>query len=215
MAAISHDSLLGIGGDFNMVFLMFTLKVGKQYLWLICLMFNTFDYDVWFFFEGHQQLIKKNTFSYRKKPETTLESATSGVCLGKTSMNVVVLTCFQKGAVWQAFGGPTVEHPKKTGWFLCFPFRNTIAVAKLFYFSDKLQPRSLTARPWKMVVGRRSFPTGKITFQVLRWFQGGYFSEVFFGCVQGFFSQFSRKSTGNFRGTWSISLDTSYHPYVP
>ena len=32
MAAISHDSLLGIGGDFNMVFLMFTQKVGKQYL---------------------------------------------------------------------------------------------------------------------------------------------------------------------------------------
>ena len=28
-----------------------------------------------------------------------------------------------------------------------------------------LHPWSLTARPWKMVVGRRSFPFGKVTFQ--------------------------------------------------
>ena len=28
-----------------------------------------------------------------------------------------------------------------------------------------MHPRSITARPWKMVVGRRSFPIGKVTFQ--------------------------------------------------
>ena len=28
-----------------------------------------------------------------------------------------------------------------------------------------IHPRSLTARPWKMVVGRWSFPIGKVTFQ--------------------------------------------------
>ncbi len=28
-----------------------------------------------------------------------------------------------------------------------------------------LHPRSLTVRPWKMMVGRRSFPIGKVTFQ--------------------------------------------------
>ena len=33
--------------------------------------------------------------------------------------------------------------------------------------NSKLHPRSLTACPWKMVAGRRSFPIGKFNFQGL------------------------------------------------
>ena len=36
----------------------------------------------------------------------------------------------------------------------------------IFFISHQtLHSRSLTVRPWKMVVGRRSVPFGKVTFQ--------------------------------------------------
>ena len=37
----------------------------------------------------------------------------------------------------------------------------------LCIWPNGINPRSLTVRPWKMVVGRRSFPIGKVTFQGL------------------------------------------------
>ena len=39
-----------------------------------------------------------------------------------------------------------------------------LALQKMPQVKKQFHPRSLTARPWKMVVGRRSFPIGMVSF---------------------------------------------------
>ena len=45
-----------------------------------------------------------------------------------------------------------------------------------------LHPRSLTVRPWKMMVGRRSFPFRMVKFQGLCWTSKEYLKRLDFHC---------------------------------